>query len=135
MTTNNLRLRLSLLLLRYSVALVFVMWTIDKIIRTDHAAGVFAHFYFLKDIAPMLMKSIGILELLLIAAFLIGWKRRATYGLIVIFHGISTISSFRQFTDPFTGTNLLFFASWPMLAAAIALYLLREEDTLLTANR
>lgn len=135
MVTNNLRLRLSLLLLRYSVALVFVMWTIDKIIRTEHAAGVFSHFYFLKDVAPTLMKSIGILELLLIAAFLIGWKKRATYGLIAVFHCISTVSSYRQFADPFSGTNLLFFASWPMLAAAIALYLLREEDTLLAVKR
>jgi putative oxidoreductase len=30
--------------------------------------------------------------------------------------------------------NLLFFAAWPMLAACIALYLLRDQDTLLTVK-
>jgi hypothetical protein len=34
--------------------------------------------------------------------------------------------------DPFTDANLLFFAAWPMLAACIALFLLREHDTLLS---
>lgn len=135
MLNDNVRLKLSLLLLRFSVALVFFMWTIDKLLRPDHAAGVFAHFYLLKDLAPTLMKSIGVFELALIGSFVIGWKRRYTYGLVAILHGISTLSSFRQFIDPFTGTNLLFFASWPMLAATLALFILREEDTLLTVSK
>lgn len=135
MLNDNVRLKISLLCFRYSIALVFFMWTIDKLARPDHAAGVFAHFYLMKDLAPTLMKSIGVLELALIAAFVLGWKRRYTYGTVAILHGISTISSFRQFIDPFTGTNLLFFASWPMLAAALAFFILREDDTLLTVGK
>jgi putative oxidoreductase len=129
---NDFRLKLSLLLLRYGVALVFLMWTIDKLIRPDHAAGVFSHFYLIEGIAPMVLKVLGGLELLLIGLFLLGWKKRFTYGTILILHAISTFSSYRQFLSPFTGTNLLFFASIPMLAAAATLYLLREQDQLLT---
>lgn len=32
------------------------------------------------------------------------------------------------------GPNLLFFAAWPMLAACLALFLLRDEDTLATVG-
>lgn len=42
---------------------------------------------------------------------------------VLLLHGISTLSSYRQYLDPFN--NLLFFAAWPMLAACFALYLLR----------
>lgn len=129
---NEFRLKISLLLLRYGVAIVFLMWTIDKLIRPDHAAGVFSHFYFIEGIAPTIMAIVGGLELLLIALFVLGWKRRFSYGAILILHAVSTFSSYRQFFSPFTGTNLLFFASIPMLAAAAALYLLRDQDDLLT---
>jgi putative oxidoreductase len=44
-----------------------------------------------------------------------------------VLHGISTLSSYRQYLDPFD--NLLFFAAWPMLAACVALFLLRDLDT------
>ena len=48
-------------------------------------------------------------------------------------HTVSTLSSWRQYLDPFD--NLLFFAAWPMLAACIALYLLRDHDNLLSINK
>ncbi len=50
-------------------------------------------------------------------------------------HAVSTLSSFRQYLAPFKGPNLLFFAAWPMLAACIALFLLRDLDTLWTVGR
>lgn len=36
----------------------------------------------------------------------------------------------RQYLHPFEGVNLLLFAAWPMLAACLALYALRDADTL-----
>jgi len=38
----------------------------------------------------------------------------------------------RQYLNPWQ--NLLFFAAWPMLAACVALYLLRDADTLLSVD-
>lgn len=51
---------------------------------------------------------------------------------MLLLHAVSTFSSFPQYLDPFK--NLLFFAAWPMLAACIALYLLRDLDTMATTN-
>lgn len=129
------RLPVSLLGLRLGVFVVMFAWTIDKFVRPEHASGVFAHFYGLTDIGQTLMYGLAGLETLLLVAFLFGIKRRFSYGLVLVLHGISTLSSWYQYTRPFEGSNLLFFAAWPMLAACVTLYLMRDQDTLLTIRR
>lgn len=61
-----------------------------------------------------------------------GIVRGLTYGAVLLFHGVSTLSSYRQYLAPFQ--NQLFFTAWPMLAACFALYRLRELDTLWTVE-
>ena len=125
--------KIALLLLRLSVFLVMLMWTLDKFVRPEHAAAVYEKFYFLGGVGKELFLILGALELILLAAFVLGLYKRVTYGLVCLLHGISTLSSWKVYLTPFAdGPNLLFFAAWPMLAACIALYLLREQDTLLT---
>lgn len=124
------RLRLSLFGLRLGVFIVMLMWTVDKLLRPDHAATVFKHFYLLPQWGKRAFLGIGLIELLILFAFLTGYKKRFTYGLVLAFHAISTLSSYKQYLAPFEGPNLLFFAAWPMLAACLTLYWLREEDTL-----
>jgi hypothetical protein len=119
-----------LLALRLSVFLPMLMWTIDKLIRPEHAAGVFEHFYGLAGLGRTAFLILGTAELLLLGAFVLGAWRRVTYGLVLVLHAISTVSSYRQYLHPFDGPNLLFFAAWPMLAGVWGLYLLRDEDTL-----
>lgn len=126
------KLKCGLLFLRYSVFLVMLMWTIDKILRGPHAAGIIKKFYYFEVPTGTFMTVLGVLELILLIGFLVGFKKRITYGLILIFHFLSTVSSFKQYFNPFEGPHLLFFAAWPMLAACWMLYMLREEDTLLT---
>ncbi|OGB93992.1 MAG: hypothetical protein A2Z31_10595 [candidate division NC10 bacterium RBG_16_65_8] len=41
---------------------------------------------------------------------------------------VSTLSTAKFFLAPFS--NLLYFAGWPMLAACVALYSLRDLDTI-----
>jgi len=121
------RLGLSLLALRISVFIVMLVWTLDKFLHPAHAAGAYERFYFLGGLGPAAVKAIGAAELVLIVAFVSGVAKRWTYGAVLVLHGVSTVASFRQYLDPFN--NLLFFAAWPMLAACLTLYLLREYDT------
>ena len=122
------RIRLPLFLLRIGVFIVMLMWTLDKFVRPEHAAGIFKKFYGIDGISPTVFYVIGALELLLLVGFVTGTAKRYTYGLVLLLHAISTLSSYQQYLAPFD--NLLFFAAWPMLAACIALYLLRDLDTL-----
>lgn len=129
---NTSRLSVSLLLLRLSLFLVMGMWTVDKFVEPEHAIHVFEGFYGLGGVAASLVFVLAAIEVLILLAFVAGWARTWTYGFVMVAHGASTLVSFGQYLDPFTGPNLLFFAAWPMWAAAIVLFLLRDEDSLLT---
>src|SRR5712692_1929204 len=124
------RIRLPLLLLRIGVFIVMLMWTLDKFVRPGHATGVFKKFYGLDLGSPTVFYVLGSVELVLILLFVTGTAKRFSYGAVLALHAVSTVSSYRQYMAAFD--NLLFFAAWPMLAACIALYLLRDLDTLWT---
>ena len=120
------RVATALLTLRFTVFLVMLMWTVDKFVNPDHAAGIFTNFYFIQGLEAPVIYLIGGIELLLIAAFVVGYQRQVSYGAVLLMHAVSTVSSYRQYLNPFD--NLLFFAAWPMLAACFALYWLRDLD-------
>lgn len=125
-------LSLSLLLLRLGVFLVLLLWTLNKFVHPEHARQVFAFFYGLPGMSEVYLYMIGVPQLLLILLFAVGAFKTWTYGAIAVLHAISTFSSYPQYLRPFD--NLLYFAAWPMLAACIALFLLREYDTLTLAR-
>jgi hypothetical protein len=129
------RISFALLVLRVTVFVVMLIWTIDKFVRPQHAASVYEHFYFLRGLGPAAMYAIGIAELVVLIGFVIGFAPTLTYGLVLLLHAISTFSSFGQYFHPFEGPNLLFFAAWPMLGACFALFYLRDQDTLLSVRR
>lgn len=131
--SNQQKIANALLFLRLGVFIVILMWTLDKFVNPGHAAGVFENFYGLSGWGPNFLMIIGALELILLIGFVIGFKKRITYGLIFVIHAISTLSSWKQYINPFDG-NLLFFAAIPMLAACWALYSLRELDTRFTVD-
>jgi len=127
------RISRALLLLRLSVFLVMLMWTTDKLLNPAHAAQVYTYFYGFGGLGPGVFYAIGVAELLLLLGFVVGFRRRLTYGAVLVLHAMSTVSAFRQYLDPLS--NLLFFAAWPMLAACFALYTLRDLDTRWVAGR
>ena len=130
MTTDN-KFKYSMFFLRASVFLVILMWTVDKFVNPGHTAAIFNKFYSISGLASSIFTVIGVLELILLALFFIGFKKTITYGAVLLLHAASTLSSFGQYLSPFEGNHLLFFAAWPMLAACVMLFLFRKEDTFL----
>ena len=126
-------LPLSLLLLRLGIFTVFLFWTLDKLINPGHAAGVMAKFYGMENMGDTLFYVMGAAQLILILLFVVGLFKTWTYGIILVAHAASTFSTFALYLTPFD--NLLFFAAWPMLAACIALFLMRDWDTLSLGKR
>jgi putative oxidoreductase len=129
------RIPVALLVLRLTVFLVMLIWTIDKFVRPEHAGSIYEHFYFLRGFGPTVIYSIGVAEIVLLIGFVIGFAPRLTYGFVLVLHAISTFSSYQQYFHPFEGPNILFFAAWPMLGACFALYYLRGLDTLWRLGR
>ncbi|MBZ0115208.1 MAG: hypothetical protein K8J08_22325 [Thermoanaerobaculia bacterium] len=134
MKSRDSRLAFSLLFLRWTVFVVMAVWTVDKFVRPEHSATVFGGFYGLEGWGEVAIRIVGGAEALLLLAFVAGFAKRWTYGAVLVLHAISTLSAYKQYLAPFEGPNLLFFAAWPMLAACVTLFLLREEDTLLAVG-
>ena len=134
MTDHDRRLQLSLLFLRLTVFLVMFKWTMDKFINPEHAGKVYEKFYHIAGLEPVVMYAIGTIEIIILVLFLMGYKKKYTYGAVLILHAVSTLSSFKQYLAPFEGPNLLFFAAFPMLAACFTLFLLRDQDKMLSVS-
>jgi len=134
MKSSISRLTSSLFLLRISTFLVLGMWTLDKFVNPQHGSSIFERYYQIPGLSHSTVYIVGIIQAAIILAFLVGFKKRLSYGLVLIMHTISTISAWNKYLNPWEVPNLLFFAAFPMLAALIALYLLRDEDTLLTVG-
>lgn len=123
------RIAWSLLMIRAGIATVFFMWTIDKFINPGHAAAVFKKFYMIPSLSSVAAYVIGGVQMAIILAFLAGFLRTWSYGIVLTLHAISTFSSWGKYIDPWTYPNLLFFAAIPMLAACVGLWLMRDLDT------
>ena len=123
------RVPLALFTLRIGVFLVMLMWALDKLIDPNHAARVFEKFYRISGFETFYFYILGVAELILLLAFLVGYKKTLTYGLVLVFHAVSTFTSYPKYFDPFTYPNLLFFAAWLMLVACFVLFYLRDYDT------
>ena len=127
-TDLNQRLNLSLFLLRLGVFIVMGIWAVDKFVNPTHTAGVLLNFYSIQDVGAGASYLMGGIQLVVLAAFVTGFKRTWSYGIVLLMHGVSTFISYERYLDPWAGANLLFFAAWPMLAAIAALFLLAEYD-------
>ncbi len=132
MTSSDKKLGYALFVLRLGVFIVMIMWTIDKFINPDHTAAVFKTFYMIDNLSAVASYGVGVVQLVLVTGFLLGLYKKWTYAAVMIMHGVSTLSSWERYLDPWNSPNILFYAAFPMLSALIALYILRDRDEFLT---
>ena len=88
-------LRLSLFLLRVSLGLFLLIWGIEKLVMPEGTVGIFSRFY-LMDISPEMAFGLGIPQILLSLAIVLGLYKTITYGLGLILQAVSTISTCEQ---------------------------------------
>jgi hypothetical protein len=62
----------------------------------------------------------------------LGLKKRASYGLVLVLQLAAALSRVAHYAAPFEDGNILYFPGLPMLAACWILYLLRDQDTILS---
>ena len=133
-STHQEKLSIALLVLRLTIFLVMLMWTVDKFVNPDHAIRVYEAFYFIPGVQVSIMTILAIIEMIILLMFLAGFMKKYTYGAVLIFHSFSTFSAYANYFNPFEGANLLFFAAWPMWGACLALFMLRDADTKLSVG-
>lgn len=119
---------LPLLLQRIAVTLFMGIWALDKFVNPEHTAGVFAKFYGV-GLPADLSWVLGLLQLAVLAAFLVGFLKTYSYFLVFLMHAGSTLSSWKVYLALYDG-NLLFWAAIPVLAALWLQFALRDFDSL-----
>ncbi|MDX1485547.1 MAG: DoxX protein [Alphaproteobacteria bacterium] len=126
------RLTASLALMRISLGAFFLVWAIMKFVVPKTNIAIFNKFYGLNVDAEISM-VFGAAEAVLAVLVMIGLWRTWSYGVAVLVHGFSQSASWRETLDPWAlylndSPKLLFWAGVPVLAALIALWLLRDQD-------
>ena len=129
-TENQRRIESCLFLLRLGIFVVMFIWTMGKFFDPAHAIRYYERFFLIGGMVKPIVYTIGAIETLIILAFVAGLWKRYTYGIVMLLHAVSTFMTWKKYT---IDINLLFFAAWPMLAACITLYLLRDLDVKFTA--
>ncbi len=127
------KLELSLFLFRITIFTVMLAWTIDKFTNPGHGVRILEGFYKIGGVGETVIMIMGAVELVIILAFLAGMWKKYTYGFVMILHGLTTFASWSAYVPP--DVSLTFFAAWPMLAACISLYLLRDLDVKFVLGR
>ena len=127
-------LPISLAVLRLSVGVFFLVWALEKLIAQDVAVRVAETFYGFTPSGTLLV-VVGVTQVALIAAFMSGLFKTWTYGALLLIHTASVLTTWERLIDPYSPPNALFWAGVPVIALLVALFLLRDHDTLLTWRR
>jgi putative oxidoreductase len=61
------------------------------------ASKIMAEFYSIGGLGTALIYLLGVIELAIILAFFLGFAKRWSYGLVLLLHAISTLSSYQKY--------------------------------------
>ena len=125
------RIPAALFVLRFFLAIFLLQWSIEKLILPEAAQRIASGFYGVKLAVPVAY-ALGVAELILSLALLLGLYRTISYGLSLLVHTVTVIVSWRQLFDPYglakVGSHL-WISTWPTWGGFAALFLMREWDT------
>lgn len=123
----------TLLFLRITLGLLILLWGADKLVNVQHGIAVSQKFYLGVASVPLLLQAFGVLQVLLGLAIVFGYLRRIAYPILLVITGLTLLGVWRSVVDPWgwvlTGTNVLFFPSLIIFAAAWVLYAFQAEDS------
>ena len=124
----------SLLLLRVSLGLLMLLWGADKLVNVQHGLVVSEAFYFGLFSSASLLKAFGVLQVVLGLLIVLGAARRIAYPALVVVTAATLVGVWRSVVDPWgwylEGSNVLFFPSLIVFAAALVLMAHQAEDAL-----
>ncbi len=126
-------LRLPLFFTRLSIAVFLLPWQLMRFSKPETISNISQKYY--KFSMPEIGSIVtGVLMMVLLLAFVAGFKKRISYGLVLVLHTIGTLTTIPYLIPGLEGFNILFMAAIPTIGAMWLLYVLREQDTLLSVD-
>jgi putative oxidoreductase len=125
------RIPAALLILRLFLGIFLLQWSVEKLMLPDAATRIASSFYGL-TLPASASYALGVAELALSLALLLGVYRTVSYGLSLLVHTVTVVVSWRQLFDPWGLArigNHLWISTWPTWGGFAALFLMREWDS------
>jgi len=124
-------LKIPLFITRLFIFLFLLPWQLMRFSKPDVVNSISSKYY--KFAMPEIGSTIsGVLMMLLLVAFLIGFKKRISYGLVLVLHALGTLMTLPYLIPGTENFQALFLAAIPTIGAMLLLYCLRDQDTLLS---
>ncbi len=128
----------ALFAIRISLLIFMLMWAVFKIMNpascgvSEGGSGIFGKFYGI-ELGEGLVYIIGFAQILFLLAFGAGVLKLFTTGGVFLMNLATLVVSLPSILTSLGGEgNLLFAASFPVLGASLALFLMRDQDTFLS---
>jgi len=128
------KLRLPLFLTRLSIFYFLLPWQVMRFTKPDAVSGIAKKYYHVNGLGDTVGLIIGVLWMALLIAFLVGLKKKISYALVFVLHAGAVLIALPSYIWGTDAYNQLFIASIPAAAAMGLLWLLRDEDTLLSVG-
>ena len=129
------KLRIPLFLTRLSIFYFLLPWQVMRFTNPESADGIAKKYYHIGGLSESVGLIIGVLWMALLIAFLVGFKKKFSYGLVFFLHAGAIILALPAYIWKTSSFNQLFLAAIPAAAAMALLWLLRDEDTFLSLGR
>ena len=134
-------LKLPLFLTRLGIFCFLIPWQVMRFTGPEVIETI-SKTHYKVPVSGTLSTITGVLMIALLIAFLIGFKKKISYGLVFLVHALGTIMTLPSILkgaqalmsakfDP----SALFLAAIPAAFAMLLLYCLRDEDTMLSLNK
>lgn len=122
----------ALLTLRVSIALLVLLWGIDKIVDPEHALRVSDNFYLGLLSLPALMPLFGAAQVGVALLAMLGLFRKWIDPIILVINLGSLAGVWRSILDPWgwvlEGTNVLFFPSLIIAAGCLVIIAFQDQE-------
>ena len=131
LSASEKQVAMGLLVLRFFLGVFLLQWSIEKLILPAATTRIAKAFYGVA-LPIEITYLLGVAELILSLAVLVGAYRTLSYGLSLLVHTVTVVVSWRQLFDPFGLAKIgghLWIATWPTWGGFIALFLMRHEDS------
>ena len=111
-----------------------LQWAIGRIVAPDQSEEIFR--YFLKiQLDPGASEIMGGAQLVVIAAFVLGFRRGVSYAAILLMNSVALAATWRYMIDPYGQfEHRLFWNAVPVVAACLVLFMLRRYDTIASVD-
>ena len=135
------RLSFSLLLCRLGTVFIFGIWAYGTIIRPEIASIQLGKIYYIKGLPAGVMVGLGVLQLAIAIAVLLGLFKKITRGILIVLAVLGVIMP--TFLVGYVVSTIglkphpviLYWASFCVLACAFMTFWLRDEDTLFSLGK